>query len=434
MVLTAPRPATRPVAHPAAKGRARRVERAWRPLTVATAITGAALTTIVGRSGSPVWQSVRLFGGLALTLLAVAAIDRWPDRRRGALAFLLGIAGTLAGIGIGVPHLAKGGLSVATVAGLAAGAAGLVLLAGGAALLLRRTSRRRRLAVSAALLLSALLSWFVLAPSLLATNVPSTELGARTPEDVGLAYRDVSYRSPEGETLSAWYVPSRNGAAVVLRHGSGSTRSNVLDHAAVLAGAGYGVLLSDARGHGRSGGQAMDFGWHGDDDVAAAVGFLRRQPDVDDGRIGAVGMSMGGEESLGALGAGLGLRAVVAEGATARTGDDLTWLSDAYGARGALQERLSWLTYAAADLLSEARRPPPLREAVATGGRPVLLIAAGDVADEGRAAHDIEAAAPDTVHVWVVPGAGHTDGLRTAAAAWEERVTSFLDAALAPGT
>jgi uncharacterized protein len=42
----------------------------------------------------------------------------------------------------------------------------------------------------------------------------------------------------------------------------------------VLARHGYGVLLFDARGHGRSEGRAMDFGWFGDLDVSAAVSFL----------------------------------------------------------------------------------------------------------------------------------------------------------------
>jgi alpha-beta hydrolase superfamily lysophospholipase len=73
-------------------------------------------------------------------------------------------------------------------------------------------------------------------------------------------------------------VPSANGAAVVLLHGAGSTRSDVLDQAAVIAGAGLGVLMLDARGHGESGGRAMDFGWFGDEDIAAATTFLGGTP------------------------------------------------------------------------------------------------------------------------------------------------------------
>ena len=104
----------------------------------------------------------------------------------------------------------------------------------------------------------------------------------------------------DGVRLSAWHVPSANGAAVVLRHGATSTRSNTLDEMVVLARHGYGVLATDARGHGRSGGMAMDWGWLGDLDTAAAVTYLSRRPDVDAHRIAVPGLSLGGEEALGA--------------------------------------------------------------------------------------------------------------------------------------
>jgi dienelactone hydrolase len=90
----------------------------------------------------------------------------------------------------------------------------------------------------------------------------------------------------------------------------------VLAQAAVLARHGYGALLAGGRGHGRSGGHAMDFGWWSGRDIAAAVSFLGRQPGIRTGKIAVLGESMGGEQALAALGAGQRIRAVVAEGAT----------------------------------------------------------------------------------------------------------------------
>src|SRR5206468_1520008 len=88
-----------------------------------------------------------------------------------------------------------------------------------------------------------------------------------------------------------------------------------------------GSATPDARGHGRSAGRAMDFGWYGDADVQGAVTFLGAQPDVRDGRIAAVGLSMGGEEAIGAAATDPRIRAVVAEGATGRVAADNDWLS-----------------------------------------------------------------------------------------------------------
>lgn len=66
--------------------------------------------------------------------------------------------------------------------------------------------------------------------------------------------------------------------------------------------------------------------------------------------------------------------------------------------------------------------------------RPVLLIAAGSVPDESRAASYFQRSSPDTVDLWVVPDASHTGGLDTAAQEWEQRVTGFLDEALGTRT
>ena len=99
------------------------------------------------------------------------------------------------------------------------------------------------------------------------------EIGA-TPASKGLIYEGLTVTTDDGVRLAGWYVASTNRAAVVLLHGAGSTRSDVLDEAAVLAGDEFGVLMIDARGHGDSGGQAMDFGWYGDAGIAAATRFL----------------------------------------------------------------------------------------------------------------------------------------------------------------
>jgi dienelactone hydrolase len=174
----------------------------------------------------------------------------------------------------------------------------------------------------------------------------------------------------------------------------------------------------------------MDAGWFGNLDIAAAVTFLASRPDVRDGRIGAVGMSMGGEQAIAAAGSDARIRAVVSEGTTGMQMADHGWLEH-YGFSGSLTQGIDWVTYTGAGLLSHAPKPAPLRDAIASAApRPVLLIAAGNVADEDLAGEWFQQASPATVELWVVPGAGHTGGLTTEPTAWESRVTQFLDRAL----
>jgi dienelactone hydrolase len=118
----------------------------------------------------------------------------------------------------------------------------------------------------------------------------------------------------DGLRLRAWYVPSRNGGAVIAFPG----RSQPVPHARMLIRHGYGVLLMDRRGEGASEGDYNAFGWAGEPDLRAAIAFLQRQPDVVPGRIGGLGLSVGGELLLQTAAHTRALRAVVSEGAGQR--------------------------------------------------------------------------------------------------------------------
>lgn len=405
-----------------------RFTRLTRVAIVAWAVTLSALVA----AAAPLESSA-----LALVVtIAVAAAAFWlvtRTRRPGACAAVVcGIAGMIAGIAFGPGHLIWAGVTWRAVAGLILLAAAMVLVFAGSGGLTAGLTRGRRLLVGLALAVLVILPVWMLTPAVLATNPPHIPPGKTAPEDFGLTAREVQYLTSDGVQLGAWYVPSTNGAAVILRHGAGSTGSDILAHAAALAPHGYGVLVTDARGHGRSDGRGMEFGWYGDEDIAAAISFLLAQPDVESGRIGVVGLSMGGEEALGAAAGDSRIAAVVAEGATGRTAADKSWLPDVYGWRGRVQQVLERVQYWTADLLTPASPPVSLADAALDAApTPVLLIAAGDVADEGHAATLIQSLSPGNVTVWTVPGAGHTQGLTVAPARWEETVVDFLDAALA---
>lgn len=359
-------------------------------------------------------------------------IGRPAGRAMAWLAVVLGLVGVSLGVGIGARNLQVAGVSPTVAAGLAGLVVGLVAAVAGATVLVRGVHGWRRwLALPVALLLVWFVAW-PLTMAVMVTNVPPIRVGSQTPADRGVAFDDVTFMTTDGVRLSAWYIPSRTGAAVVLRHGATSTRSDTLDEAVVLAGRGYGVLATDARGHGGSGGVAMDWGWYGDLDTAAAVTYLTHRPDVDADRIAVVGLSMGGEEALGAAAADPRIRAVVAEGVSSRgtVADDDLVLPDHVGRW--MNVGQTWIQQHVADLLTGATAPRGLRSAVvAVAPRPVLLIVGGDaLGGETTAGPRLRAAAPDSVDLWEVAGGPHIGGLDTRPQQWETRVTGFLDRTL----
>jgi predicted acyl esterase len=73
----------------------------------------------------------------------------------------------------------------------------------------------------------------------------------------------ISFTTSDGLTLAGWYVPSKNGPAVISFPG----RAGSQKPARVLARHGYGVLVFDRRGEGESEGEPNAFGWGGDRDI-----------------------------------------------------------------------------------------------------------------------------------------------------------------------
>jgi len=230
----------------------------------------------------------------------------------------------------------------------------------------------------------------------------------------------------DGLRLAGWYVPSRNGAAVIAFPG----RTGPVAHARMLARHGYGVLLLDRRGEGRSEGDYNARGWGGEPDLRAAVAYLRARHDVRDARIGGLGLSVGGELLLQTAAHDSGLRAVVSDGAGMRSVAEQKHMLDAPG------EPLRWIApitieTAAGMALSDHLPPADLADLMPLiAPRPVLLIRGLEGHGDEALNRVYRAAGGPTVALWEIPRAGHTAGLRAAPDQYERKVVGFFDRAL----
>ena len=393
---------------------------------------------VVGAAGgSPVARVLRTsavlaVGGVCLVLHTHAVLPRTRPRGSNGRRLVCGIglaASTTASTVIGLTHVSAG-VSWRLLGAWAAMSSGGVLLVGSIVRAWQAAHRWRKLLVLPAVLLVVA---FVVEPvgvAWYATARARVVPDEATPSDLGLAYEEVEMSTADGVRLSGWYLTSRNGAAVVALHGASSTRSAVLAQAAVLHRAGYGVVLLDARGHGRSDGTPMELGWYGDLDVSAAVDLLVARDDVSPDRIGVIGLSMGGEEAIGAAAADRRIRAVVAEGATNRTFADRDhWLPR--GPAGLVQRMIDRVAFGLTDLVSPASPPMPLRDAATIAAPTPMLLIAGD--GELAAAESIASGSPTTVQIWAA-GAAHTRALQERPDEWQTHVLAFLAAALGPST
>ena len=130
-------------------------------------------------------------------------------------------------------------------------------------------------------------------------------------------------------------------------------RSGPQKHTRMLVEHGYGVLLFDRRGEGASEGDPNVFGWVGDRDLHAATDYLRSRPDVDASRIGAIGLSVGGEMLIHAAAHSDAFKAIVSEGASGQS------IRDDIANAGLVEGILSGSARSRRRPQSSRARPPP---------------------------------------------------------------------------
>jgi uncharacterized protein len=370
-----------------------------------------------------------------LVPLAVLGLAAWGYPRlrggwRGALGLASGVLGIAAGIEA-VYYTNKVGASGDDFTGLIAILAGVLLLGLGAITLwrTRRTEGNhawrygRRLLLGAAGVIAAAV---VLVPIGLAYVTTHVGRAVVPTNELGVAYENVSFTTSDGLKLVGWYIPSKNGAAVIAFPG----RKGPQEKARMLARHGYGVLLFDRRGEGKSEGEPNSWGWGGTKDVKAAAGFLRRRPDVERNRIGGLGLSVGGEMMLDAASDTESLAAVVSEGAGARMfteemDQDLPPLEKATNAVPA------WIKQASIAVFSNQSPPTNLKDLVPKiAPRAMFLIAAPNAPTGEDLNRGYYRAAGRPKTLWEIPESGHVGGLEARPAEYERRVVAFFNRAL----
>ena len=250
-------------------------------------------------------------------------------------------------------------------------------------------------------------------------------IGSVSPADLGLDYEEVTLTTEDGLRLRGWYVPAKNGAAVILVHAFNGNRTGTLYHAALLAEHGYGVILYDTRTQGESEGDLYAMGWDAYRDVFAALDYLETRPEVDPRRIGVLGLSAGAKIALFATAKTDRIAAVVAEGGGYFTFNDWFFATDP-------SQRIwapsMWVTYTTVSIATRVREPIPLRLAVAQiSDRPVYLISAENDRFSNQAYFE---AAGEPKTFWLRKEPGHIEALFAQHDEYEQRVIGFFDQAL----
>ncbi len=220
----------------------------------------------------------------------------------------------------------------------------------------------------------------------------------------------------------------RSDRAVVLVHGLDSCgwRGSHIELAKAYLKKGFTVVVFDLRAQGQSGGTHLGLGWHERADVRAAVQALRSRGFAP-GKIGLHGTSFGAGIALLSAAALPEVGAVVADSAFADVRDLMSQELDR-------KVKAGFVFMPGVRIVARLRygldlaKIPPLVAVPKIAPRPIFFLhGTKDTRIPVEHAHRLKAASrgPDD-QLWLLEGAGHTQGLSFDREQYLSRTTDFL--------
>jgi fermentation-respiration switch protein FrsA (DUF1100 family) len=243
--------------------------------------------------------------------------------------------------------------------------------------------------------------------------------------------QDVSFYSRTRTRIAAEFIPGERRATIVLSHGYGDNKVQMLPYADFLHKRGFSTLVYDMRNRGQSAGDAVTLGALEQLDLISAVDYLAGRHDVDRDHIGAMGVSLGGSTTLLAAAADPRIKAVL----------DDSGFSDAPRVIEASFEHFIGLppfpfapvTMSIVHLRTglDVNGIRPVDVIARISPRPLLIIhCMQDTVVPPDNSDRNFAAARDPKQFWRIPTGGHIDGLKVAGDQYRERVSRFFEESL----
>ena len=250
----------------------------------------------------------------------------------------------------------------------------------------------------------------------------------KTPADFGMPYEDVTVTDSDGLKLVAWYVPSQNGAAIIMQHGYKSTRQEMLEEVQMMYKHGYGILISTVRAHDRSEGETITFGMKEVNDMDAWYQYLLTRKDVDPNRIGELGNSFGGMLVIQYAAQNKNIRAVVADSAFSSLNDTVSKSVTYFTNLPAFPFAPMIVFWAERETGFKLEDIDTKKWIAQISPRPVFLMQGGKDSiistDSGQKLYD---AAGEPKELWYDPNLGHVQFDTAQPSEFEKRVSEFFD-------
>ncbi len=269
------------------------------------------------------------------------------------------------------------------------------------------------------------------ADDLAVADLPDREHCPRRPATTG-----TEIVTPDGTRLTAWYIPGPNalgpgGATIVIAHGHGSNKSDMLPWAKVLHDH-YNLVLFDFRAHGQSSGEQSTVGVREESDLRAVIDWVEAAKTP--AHLAVLGVSMGGAAAAGEAASDPRVEGLILDSTHATLANAMQARLERQGYPLALPGAWAILLGGLLRTGEDMSSADPVQAVGHYGERPMLIISAGrDDAVGNGDAEALRAAAKaegSTVDLEVCAAAGHAESINVCPADYPGWVLAFLARAI----
>lgn len=263
---------------------------------------------------------------------------------------------------------------------------------------------------------------------LLHAPMAERSLPDETPADYNLPFENVTVTNPDGMELAGWFVPSENGAVIIMQHGYKSTRRELLNEAEMMHRHGYGALITSIRAHDYSEGELITLGVTETADMEAWYRYLVSRNDIDPDKIGILGNSFGGMLAIQYAAQNENIRAVVANSAFSSMPDTVATSVKHFTGLPEFPFVPLIVFWAEADTGVNMEEIDATRWIPLLSPRPVFLMQGGaDTVISPESGQILYDAAKKPKELWFDPELGHVEFDKERAEEYEARVLAFFD-------
>jgi hypothetical protein len=237
---------------------------------------------------------------------------------------------------------------------------------------------------------------------------------------------EVDFSTPDVGNRAGLFFPGFRGAAtIILCHGYGSSRGELLTLVSALQDHQYNVFIFDFSAHGANNG-ITTFGYHEVDEVRAAIDAVAGRKDVDRARFGVWGYNLGAYAALREAESDKRVRTLILDSVydspeqMVKVGVERQGLGGFPLMARSAEFSFSWLNY-------KHRSDPPLsRNMSALTGVPKLFIEAADDPELARITHSIFVSSPEPREEVTIPRGNFVNMNDQDKRNYENRVVSFF--------